>query len=110
MFSNAAELIKDTSDLLPFAASVQLLGGLDGWFKIGQESNRVLLEGAEREALVDIPSQTDLDGAKLEERWKRRWGERIPFSDLPSNWDAAVLRLGVALRMAKVSHASLEAY
>ncbi|CAK9782158.1 hypothetical protein CC85DRAFT_260962 [Cutaneotrichosporon oleaginosum] len=104
MFSNANmnEVVKYTSELLPFSTSVQLLGGAQGWTKIGRESSRVLREGIEREAQIDIPShQTEIEGTKLEERWKRRWGERIKFSDMPNSWDRAVLRLGVALRMAR---------
>ncbi|GMK60041.1 hypothetical protein CspeluHIS016_0902580 [Cutaneotrichosporon spelunceum] len=102
MFSNSHEIINSTSELLPFSVSVQLLGGAEGWTKIGKESSRVLNEGIEREAQIDIPgNQTDIEGTKLEERWKRRWGERIKFSDMPSNWDIAAVRLGVALRMAR---------
>ncbi len=102
MFSNSHEISKYTSELLPFSAQTQLMGGAEGWTKIGLESSRVLREGVEREAQVDIPAhQTDVEGVKLEERWKRRWGERIKFSDMPANWDLAALRLGVALRMAR---------
>ncbi|BEJ02578.1 hypothetical protein CcaverHIS631_0703730 [Cutaneotrichosporon cavernicola] len=102
MFSNSHAITKFTSELLPYSASVQLLGGTEGWNKIGQESSRALHEGIEREAQIDIPvHQTDIEGTKLEGRWKRRWGERIKFSEMPPNWDLAVLRLGVALRMAR---------
>lgn len=105
MFANSYEVTRDTSDVLPFSASVELLGGLEGWSKIGRESRRVLNEGIERETQIDIPpAQADIEGDKLEHRWKRRWGERIRFTDLPLNWDAAIVRLGVALRMARVSH------
>lgn len=102
MFSNSHEVTKYASELLPYSASVQLMGGTEGWTKIGKESGRVLREGIEREAQVDIPvHQTDIEGVKLEERWKRRWGDRIKFSDMPANWDLAALRLGIALRMAR---------
>lgn len=105
MFANDHPVVRDTSAILPFAVSSELLGGTDGWNRIGKEINRVLSAGVNREAQVDIPTPADLEGTKLEERWKRRWGARIRFTDLPQNWDAAVVRLGVALRMARVSWA-----
>lgn len=104
MFANDHPILRDTSAILPFALSSELLGGTEGWNRIGKEINRVLSAGVIRESQVDIPTPADLEGAKLEERWKRRWGARIRFNDLPQNWDAAVVRLGVALRMAKVSY------
>lgn len=103
MFSNQNEIPDvPTKDLLPWAAGLELYGGQDGWDALGMESDRILRIGIQDEAENDVPSEEDLQGVRLTERWKRRWGERIPFVDMPRNWEAAVLRLGVALRTAKV--------
>lgn len=111
MFSNSYEVTDvDTADILPWAVGPELLGGPEGWDKIGQESERTLVEGVQREAKLDAPKVEDLSGPKLEERWKRRWGERIKFPDMPANWEAAVLRLGVAIRTAKVRLIGLWGY
>jgi hypothetical protein len=45
----------------------------------------------------------DMNGPELEARWKKRWGERIPFERMPRQYEAVVLRLSVALSIGEVS-------
>lgn len=104
MFSNSYEVKRGVNDLLPWSAGPELLGGHHGWAKLFEEGDRVLLEGAAKEVKTDPPKNKDeLTGPALEERWKRRWGERKRFGDLGQNWDMATLRLSVAIKTAEVS-------
>lgn len=104
MFSNSHEVKRGVNDVLPWSAGVELLGGPDGWGKLFDEGSRVLQEAAAKEAKSDPPKNADeLTGALLEERWKKRWGERKRFAELGQNWDTAALRLSVAIRTAEVS-------
>lgn len=103
MFSTSAELHgKATSDMLPWAAGAQLLGGPEGWRQIGSEANRFLCEGAVLEAKEDPPQESDLLSDELDKRWRTRWGERIKFEKLPKAWNDAVLRLSIALSNGEV--------
>lgn len=97
-----SEIVLRTSELLPWAAGEELMGGSAGWDKIGTECSRVLREGVAREASVDIPAINELSGPALEMRWKKRHGVRIAFEEMPRTWNYAVLRLGTALKTAKV--------
>lgn len=108
MFSNSHEVKRGVNDVLPWSAGVELFGGPDSSGKLFDEGSRVLQEAAAKEAKSDPPKNADeLTGALLEERWKKRWGERKRFAELGQNWDTAVLRLSVAIRTAEVSLASL---
>lgn len=104
MFSNSHEVKRGVNDVLPWSAGAELLGGPDGWTRLFSEGSRVLQEAAAKEAKSDPPKSADeLTGALLEERWKKRWGERKKFAELGQNWDMASLRLTVAIKTAEVS-------
>lgn len=107
MFSNSYEVKRGVNDVLPWSAGLELLGGPKGWGKLFDDGRRVITEGAAKEAKSDAPKNADeLTGALLEERWKKRWGERKRFADLGQSWDTATLRLSVALMTAEVSLAA----
>lgn len=107
MFSNTIEVTGiATSDILPWAAGPELIGGEAGHQAIGKEATRVLEEGVAKEA-EEKPKPETLTGPELDARWKRRYGERIRFDQLQRSWDAAVLRFGVAMLTGQVSCATV---
>ncbi|KAK4684138.1 hypothetical protein P7C73_g6063, partial [Tremellales sp. Uapishka_1] len=102
MFSPSHQVYRQTSGLLPWAISGELMGGEKGWEAIGREGERVMKEAVKREATAkESRSETGgIGGEELDKRWKKAWGERIKFVDLSTEWDKVVSRMAVAIRTA----------
>jgi hypothetical protein len=104
MFSQSGEVIRKAGDILPWSIGSELLGGDVGWGAIGKDAQAVLQAGVAKEAAdllgkVTMPVAGDI----LTSRWKRYWAERVKFSAMPLGWQAAVVRMTVALKTSEVS-------
>lgn len=86
MFSPKSEIVRDQSDLLPWAMGTELLAGPAGWQQLAQEGTRVLDEASHQSALD----------------WEEGLGRRIRFEEMDEGEDAT-FRLGVAIRTGTVS-------
>ncbi|KAL1405084.1 hypothetical protein Q8F55_008707 [Vanrija albida] len=100
-FKRGSEVKRRTRDVLPWAAGSELFGGAEGWKARAEEYKRVLGEAVKAEAAADPPKPQDLQGSALTARWQSRFGERIPFSDMPATWDGVVIRASPAIEMAE---------
>lgn len=102
-FKKGSEVKRPTRGLLPWAAAGELFGGAEGWKAREKEYERVLAEAVATEANADPPKPQDLQGPALTARWQSRFGERIPFNDMPKTWDGVVIRASPAIEMGEVS-------
>lgn len=105
MFSAVDQVFVREQELLPWAMGNELLRGPSGWKSLGTEGTRVMSERVRKEMAADKAEGHSLpaDDQALDKRWKKRWAERIPFRELPDDWDNRVFRLSVALKTASVS-------
>lgn len=102
-FDAADEIRADAQDMLPWLCNSELLGGEEGWSKLGEDTHRII--EAEVERAAEAEKSADQKGSKtLDERWRATsWVKRISFSKLPREWSAACVRAGLAIKMASVS-------
>ena len=105
-FSPSAEVVKRSDGMLPWALRNELLGGAKGWELLAKECNRVMTERVTAEISdmkgkgIPIPTEE----AEIDKRWRASLAQRYPFKEMPKAWDTVVFRLGIAIKIAAVSH------
>ena len=104
-FDPKDEITADAKEILPWLVGSELMGGEEGWGKLGDETHTMIENEVRREAEAESKLPMDLRGSMtLEERWKEAyWTNRVCFSEMPREWDSVVVRAGLAIKMALVS-------
>lgn len=91
----------------------ELFGGPKGIKAIAEDALRIMKEGVAREVeeIRRLGKQAALgpleDGKVnikiMETRWKKRWAERVKFTEMSTEWETVCVRLATALKTGKVS-------
>lgn len=104
-FDPRDELQADAKELLPWLVGSELMGGEEGWGKLGEETHASIEAEVTREAEADAKLPVGERGKMtVDQRWqKTSWVNRIGFSAMPRDWDSVVVRAGLAIKMALVS-------
>lgn len=110
-FDGKESIVGETANILPWKVGEQIMrgsgpGGWQTFVEAGEDMMRAAMPVAAMSAAVRLGEPESGHEITIEERWKSHWGKRIPFTSLGDQWEAGVIRMGMAVRQAMVCASS----